>query len=79
MRPSRAPWWLYLIAASSLGCFALQVYSFIWGGRIGFRYDYSNGSIRGGVCTLADSKEEGSFGTNVGRIYFLIFSGSRAK
>jgi hypothetical protein len=43
MRPSRAPWWLYLIVASFLGYFTLLICSCIWGGRIGFRYDYRKG------------------------------------
>jgi hypothetical protein len=29
--PSRAPWWLYIIAASCLGFFALQAYTYMWG------------------------------------------------
>lgn len=46
MRASRAPWWLYIIAASFLGYFALQVYTYIWGTEeVGFRRDYSTGSV----------------------------------
>lgn len=46
MRASRAPWWLYLIAASFLGFFTLEIYTNIWGPVwIGFRSDYSNGSM----------------------------------
>jgi eukaryotic-like serine/threonine-protein kinase len=34
---SRAPWWLYIIAASFLGFFGLQVYAYVWGTEdIGF-------------------------------------------
>jgi tRNA A-37 threonylcarbamoyl transferase component Bud32 len=44
MRASRAPWWLYLIAASFLGFFMLQIYTYIWGPVwIGFQPDYKNG------------------------------------
>lgn len=46
MRPSRAPWWLYLIAASFLGYFTLQIYNDIWGpASVGFDADYSKGSM----------------------------------
>ena len=43
MQGSRAPWWLYLIAASFLGYFALEIYTLV---RIpepvGFDADYSS-------------------------------------
>jgi tRNA A-37 threonylcarbamoyl transferase component Bud32 len=46
MRPSRAPWWLYVISASFLSFFALEIYVNIWGPEwIGFGSDYSNGSM----------------------------------
>jgi len=46
MRPSRAPWWLYFIAASFLGYLTLQIYTYIWGLEwIGFGSYYSNGSM----------------------------------
>jgi tRNA A-37 threonylcarbamoyl transferase component Bud32 len=46
MPASRAPWWLYIIAASFLGYFTLQIYAYIWGPwSVGFRYDYSSGSM----------------------------------
>ena len=42
----RAPWWLYLVAVSFLGFFALEIYTDVWGPWwIGFRSDYSNGSM----------------------------------
>jgi tRNA A-37 threonylcarbamoyl transferase component Bud32 len=42
----RAPWWLYLVAASFLGFFTLEIYTNIWGPVwIGFQSDYSNGSM----------------------------------
>jgi hypothetical protein len=44
MRPSRAPWWLYLIAASLLGFFTLGNYYYIWGLEpLGFDSDQSTG------------------------------------
>src|SRR4029077_10837628 len=27
----RAPWWMYIIAASFIGCYAMQFYVFFWG------------------------------------------------
>jgi eukaryotic-like serine/threonine-protein kinase len=46
MPAPRAPWWLYVIAASFLGYFTLQVYTYIWGlENIGLESDYSNGSM----------------------------------
>jgi len=46
MRPSRAPWWLYVIAASFIGFFALQIFNYIWGPEsLGFDSDYSTGSM----------------------------------
>jgi tRNA A-37 threonylcarbamoyl transferase component Bud32 len=46
VRASRAPWWLYVIAASFLSYFALEMYVYVWGpvdpGMI--RY-YSNGAM----------------------------------
>ena len=46
MPASRAPWWRYIIASSFLGFFALQVYTYLWGGEwIGFASNYSTGSM----------------------------------
>src|ERR1700724_841900 len=46
MRASRAPWWLYIISASFLGYFALQVYIYIWGPEsLGFESEYRSGSM----------------------------------
>jgi hypothetical protein len=46
MRPSRAPWWLYLIAASFLGFLTLQIYSYIWGPEpLGLDSANRNGSL----------------------------------
>jgi len=43
---SRAPWWLYVIAASFLGYFALQIYVDVWGPeRVRFVEDDRRGSI----------------------------------
>jgi hypothetical protein len=46
MPASRAPWWLYLIAASFLAYFTFSIYTSIRGGMIGFRHDYNNGLMR---------------------------------
>ena len=46
MPAPRAPWWLYLVAASFLGFFTLEIYTDIWGPVwIGFQSDYRNGSM----------------------------------
>jgi eukaryotic-like serine/threonine-protein kinase len=42
----RAPWCIYLVAASFLGFFTLEIYTDIWGPVwIGFQSDYRNGSM----------------------------------
>jgi len=46
VRASRAPWWLFLIATSFLGFFALQLYLTIWGVEgLGFSSDYAVGAV----------------------------------
>ena len=46
MRASRAPWWLYFIAASFVGYFTFQIYVCIWGPEsLGFDSDHSSGSL----------------------------------
>ncbi len=46
MSSSRAPWWMYVVAASFLGFAALQIYTAAWGpGPIGMFLDYSSGSL----------------------------------
>ncbi len=46
MRPSRAPWWLYIIAGSFLYSFSLLVYNSIWGiAPLGFDFETSTGSM----------------------------------
>jgi hypothetical protein len=46
MQASRAPWWLYLIAASFLCSFTLEMYNCIWGLEpLGFDPDNSNGLV----------------------------------
>jgi hypothetical protein len=43
---SRAPWWLYIVAASFLGFFALQIYSYVRGPEfLDLLPDYSNGGL----------------------------------
>lgn len=46
MSPSRAPWWMYIVAAPLLGLFALCGYSDTRGpGAVGMNLDYRDGSI----------------------------------
>jgi tRNA A-37 threonylcarbamoyl transferase component Bud32 len=46
MPAPRAPWWLYLIAASLLCSFTLATYNFIWGPQpLGLHSDISDGSM----------------------------------
>lgn len=46
MQPSRAPWWFYIVSASFVGFFALQVYTYMWGIEYwGFGGDYSTDSM----------------------------------
>jgi len=46
---SRAPWWMYIVAASFLGLFALRIYvlSPLYSGPepIGFRFDISSSTL----------------------------------
>ena len=46
MPSPRAPWWVYLIAASFLGSFTLGIYNIIWGPEpLGLDSDNRNGSL----------------------------------
>lgn len=46
MPRSRAPWWMYLIAASLLGNFALVIYVYFWGPEPPFgRFNFTRGAL----------------------------------
>ncbi len=46
MPRARAPWWMYVVAASFLGLSALQIYTAAWGpGPIGMNTDFGSGSM----------------------------------
>jgi eukaryotic-like serine/threonine-protein kinase len=43
---SRAPWWMYIVAASLLGNFALNVYSYLWGPESPFsQYNFARAAL----------------------------------